>query len=215
MLTIDDVTFSWPDGASFIFNMKVQPGHITMVQGPSGIGKSTLLNLIAGLLVPASGKITWQGQDLISLPPHDRPLSILFQDHNLFGHLSCRENIALGIDPGLKLSSAMWQAVEDAMTTLGLGGMGMRLPETLSGGQQQRVALARALLRSRMQKRSLLLLDEPFSALDPETRDECSLITRKLVEDENLTALVVSHDPNDQIRLGASVFTLSGEGSKH
>lgn len=208
MLECDNLRFAWPDGTGFSFDLKVAPGSILVIQGPSGVGKSTLLGLIAGLLEPSSGAIRWNGEAITALPPHDRPLSILFQDNNLFDHLDCRTNIGLGIDPGARLSPGQWQAVNDAMATLGIGGYGQRLPETLSGGQQQRVALARALLRARQDGRSLLLLDEPFSALDLETRLDCCRALRQLVEDEGLTALVVSHDPEDAIRLDAEVFAL-------
>ena len=208
MLEVDDLRFAWPDGAAFTFNLTLGTGGILVLQGPSGIGKSTLLGLIAGLNVPLSGAVRWSGRDITALPPAERPLSILFQQHNLFDHLDCRSNIALGIDPGLKLGGGEWRAVEEAMETLGIGGMGRRLPETLSGGQRQRVALARALLRSRIQQRSLLLLDEPFSALDPEIRVECSRVVRQLVETEGLTAIVVSHDPLDVDRLGGGTLSL-------
>ena len=208
MLEISGLRYAWPDGAEFLFDLRVETGRILILQGPSGIGKSTLLSLIAGLLTPESGSIRWGGDDIAGLPPAERPLSILFQQHNLFDHLDCRSNIALGINPALKLEDSEWTAVEEAMRTLGIGEMGRRLPETLSGGQQQRVALARALLRSRLQQRSLLLLDEPFSALDPEIRIECSRIVRQLVEKEGLTALVVSHDPLDVERLRATALSL-------
>ena len=208
MLEVDGIAYAWPDGASFRFDLRVESGRILVIQGPSGIGKSTLLSLIAGLLTPRSGAVRWNSADITGLPPAERPLSILFQQHNLFDHLDCRSNIGLGINPGLRLDAGEWEAVDEAMEALGIGGMGRRLPETLSGGQQQRVALARALLRSRIQQRSLLLLDEPFSALDPDIRIECSRVVRQLAEDEGLTVLVVSHDPLDVERLGAGALSL-------
>ena len=212
MLEVAELRYAWPDGAAFRFDLQVETGRILVLQGPSGIGKSTLLNLIAGLLAPLSGTVRWDGRDITALPPAERPLSILFQQHNLFDHLDCRSNIALGIDPALRLDDGDWRSVEEAMETLGIGGMGRRLPETLSGGQRQRVALARALLRSRVQQRSLLLLDEPFSALDPEIRIECSRIVQRLVEEEGLTAIVVSHDPLDVERLGGIALALREAG---
>ena len=212
MLEVAELRYAWPDGAAFRFDLKVEKGRVLVLQGPSGIGKSTLLSLIAGLLAPLSGAVRWAGRDITALPPAERPLSILFQQHNLFDHLDCRSNIALGIDPALRLDDGDWRSVEEAMETLGIGGMGRRLPETLSGGQRQRVALARALLRSRIQHRSLLLLDEPFSALDPEIRAECSRIVQRLVEQEGLTAIVVSHDPLDVERLGGTALALREAG---
>ena len=214
MLELKDVRFSYPSSLedktapSFCFNLTVNKGQIVVVEGRSGIGKSTLLNLVAGFLTPHQGKISWQGQDMTSLPPSDRPLSMIFQSNNLFDHLSCRMNIALGLRPSLSLSNDEWRAVDAVMDDLGIGAIKDRKPDDVSGGQQQRVALARALIRADWQDRDLLLFDEPFSALDRETRLDCIEVVKRILASKSMAALMVSHDPEDAKRLGADVIAL-------
>lgn len=209
MLEVKDLRFSYPSSADeFAFDLTVQRGEIAMVQGRSGIGKSTLLNLIAGFLSPVSGAISWQGQDLTALPPQKRPLSMIFQDGNLFDHLSCRHNVALGLRPSLSLNAAEWQAVDKALDAVGVLPLKTRKPSDISGGQQQRVALARALIRAEWQDCHLLLFDEPFSALDTETRLDCIEHIKTVVKTKSMAALMVSHDPEDAKRLAAKVFTI-------
>jgi thiamine transport system ATP-binding protein len=214
MLELKDVRFSYPSSSedktapSFCFNLTVNKGQIVVVEGRSGIGKSTLLNLVAGFLTPHQGKISWQGQDMTSLPPSNRPLSMIFQSNNLFDHLSCRMNIALGLRPSLSLSNDEWRAVDAVMDDLGIGAIKDRKPDDVSGGQQQRVALARALIRADWQDRDLLLFDEPFSALDRETRLDCIEVVKRILASKSMAALMVSHDPEDAKRLGADVIAL-------
>jgi len=214
MLELKDVQFSYPSSLedktapSFCFNLTVNKGQIVVVEGRSGIGKSTLLNLVAGFLTPHQGRIYWQGQDMTSLPPSDRPLSMIFQSNNLFDHLSCRMNIALGLRPSLSLSNDEWRAVDAVMDDLGIGAIKDRKPDDVSGGQQQRVALARALIRADWQDRDLLLFDEPFSALDRETRLDCIEVVKRILASKSMAALMVSHDPEDAKRLGADVIAL-------
>jgi len=214
MLELKDVRFSYPSSSgdktstSFCFNVTVKKGQIVVVEGRSGVGKSTLLNLVAGFLTPQSGDIYWQGQDLTSLPPADRPLSMIFQNHNLFEHLTCRLNVALGLRPSLLLSDAEWHAIDGVMDDLGIGAIKQRKPDDVSGGQQQRVALARALIRANWQDRDLLLFDEPFSALDQETRLDCIDVVKRVLASKSMAALMVSHDPEDAKRLGADVISL-------
>ena len=133
--------------------------------GPSGGGKTTLLHAIAGFARPIAGTLVFDGYDLLPLGP-ERPLTLLFQEHNLFPHLSAAQNVGIGISPNLRLNAAQTAAVAGALARVGLPGLGNRMPAELSGGQRQRVALARALVRDR----PLMLLDEPFSALDPGLR---------------------------------------------
>ena len=214
MLELKDVRFSYPSSSedktapSFCFNLTVNKGQIVVVEGRSGIGKSTLLNLVAGFLTPHQGRIYWQGQDMTSLPPSDRPLSMIFQSNNLFDHLSCRMNIALGLRPSLSLSDDEWRVVDAVMDDLGIGAIKDRKPDDVSGGQQQRVALARALIRADWQDRDLLLFDEPFSALDRETRLDCIEVVKRILASKSMAALMVSHDPEDAKRLGADVIAL-------
>ena len=210
MLEVKDVTYSFTGSSmsEFFFTLDVGRGDIVVVSGRSGVGKSTLLNLIAGFLTPHKGKIIWQGQDLAGTSPADRPLSMIFQDDNLFDHLSCRLNVAVGLRPSLSLSKDEWHAVDAAMDELGILAVQQRRPDAISGGQQQRVALARALIRAQWQDRQLLLFDEPFSALDPDTRADCIDRVKHLVVGKNMAALVVSHNPDDASALNAAEITL-------
>jgi len=210
MLEINSVCFSYGDADEFTYDLHVRTAAATVIQGPSGVGKSTLLHLVAGFLAPLRGDIRWDNASLLALPPSERPLSMLFQDNNLFDHLDARTNIALGLDAGLKLSATQKDLVDSAMDQLGIHGLKNKLPPMLSGGQQQRVALARALVRARGRNKPLILLDEPFTALDPLTRDDCLAAVRLLIDDFGMTALIVSHDPADARDLGGDVFSLPG-----
>ncbi len=163
------------------------------VVGPSGGGKSTLLSTIAGFQ-PHRGQIFWQGTRIDTLAPARRPLTILFQDHNLFPNLTARDNVAIGIDPHLGRKARA--EAEAALAAVGLAGFEDRRPFALSGGQAGRVALARALLRDR----PLLLLDEPFAALGPGLRAEMLNLVVNLCTARRLTMLMVTHTPADALQ---------------
>ncbi|MFN4156977.1 MAG: ATP-binding cassette domain-containing protein [Gemmobacter sp.] len=178
--------------------------------GPSGAGKSTLLNAIAGFLPPTSGRILWQAQDLAPLPPGKRPVSILFQDQNLFPHLSITRNLALGLSPARRLSAADASRIDQALARVGLADLGPRMPAALSGGQQSRAALARALLRAR----PILLLDEPFAALGPAMKSDMLDLVAQIATDTGATVLLVTHDPADARRL-CPLTCLVADGAAH
>lgn len=178
-------------------DLTVPKGARVAVMGPSGSGKSTLLSLIAGFLAPDTGAVRWEGRDLAPIPPGQRPVSILFQDQNLFPHLTAAENVGLGLRPDLRLSPAQTAEVEAALARVGLAGYGARRPAALSGGQQSRVALARVLLRAR----PVLLLDEPFAALGPALRAEMLDLLARIAAETGATLLMVTHDPADARRL--------------
>jgi len=163
------------------------------VIGASGSGKSTLLNVIAGFQALDQGQIEINGQRIDQLAPGARPLSVLFQDSNLFPHLTVAQNVGLGIRPNLRLSSDEMQRVDSALARTGLDGFGNRKPSALSGGQQSRVALARVLLR----QRPLLLLDEPFAALGPALRQEMLALVSEIATQDALTVVMVTHEPAD------------------
>lgn len=171
----------------------VPSGGMTAVIGPSGSGKSTLLSAIAGFVVPASGAILWQGADLGPLPPGQRPVSILFQDNNLFPHLTLTQNLGLAIDPRLRIGADDRERIAALLDDLGLGEMAARRPGALSGGQQSRAALGRVLLADR----PLVLLDEPFSALGPGLRQEMLDLAARKMAAAGQTAILVTHDPDD------------------
>ena len=192
MLKLDKVTFNYAE-LEFVFDFELAAGKCLAVMGESGSGKSTLLNLIAGFLTPDSGTIFFNNKRIDQLAPHRRPLTILFQEHNLFNHLTVFQNIGLGLRPSLKLDETEKQSVHDALLKVNLEGMLDRLPESLSGGQRQRVAIARCLVRSR----PVLLLDEPFGGLNEELKTEIKTLLNELKNHQKLTILWVTHDPAD------------------
>ena len=177
------------------YDVVVDAGSFVAVIGPSGAGKSTLLSLIAGFDRPERGRVVLDGQDVTDLAPADRPVTTLFQEHNLFPHLTAAQNVGLGIHPGLRLSAADRHRVDEAMGRIGLDGMGRRLPRELSGGERQRVALARSMARAR----PILLLDEPFAALGPAQRREMVGLVDRLRRDRGMTVIMVSHQL-DEVR---------------
>jgi len=192
LLQLRSVSFRYEDMV-MVFDLEVGKGEFVAVMGPSGSGKSTLLSLIAGFEAPLSGEILWEGKDITPLPPAERPLSILFQDNNLFAHLTVFTNVALGIDPSAKLGPQDRQRVMDALSRVGLHGLEQRLPGELSGGERQRAALARMLVR----RKPLLLLDEPFAALGPGLKMEMIALIQELKREHGFTILLVTHDPED------------------
>jgi thiamine transport system ATP-binding protein len=192
LLEAVDLALDYP-GFHARYTLTVPSKALCGLIGPSGGGKTTLLHAIAGFETPSSGTLRFDGRDLLGLGPAERPLSILFQEHNLFPHLTAAANVGLGIDPRLRLSPEQHDEVKAALERVGLGGLGGRLPSELSGGQRQRVAIARALVR----KRPLMLLDEPFGGLDPGLRGEMAALVDQLRRDEGMTALISIHTPED------------------
>ncbi|WP_435947179.1 thiamine ABC transporter ATP-binding protein ThiQ [Dryocola sp. BD586] len=196
MLTLTDVTWLYHH-LPMRFSLTVAAGERVAVLGPSGAGKSTLLSLIAGFLQPASGEIILGGENHTHTAPARRPVSMLFQENNLFTHLSVRENIGLGMHPGLKLSKEQRERLRTIAAQMAISDLLDRLPSQLSGGQRQRVALARCLVR----EQPVLLLDEPFSALDPALRFEMLQLLEDLCRQKQLTLLMVSHSIEDAARI--------------
>jgi thiamine transport system ATP-binding protein len=186
------------------FDCAIGKGQIVAVAGASGSGKSTLLNVIAGFEMPDAGKVEILGEDAGGRDPAERPVSVIFQEHNLFAHLDVATNIGLGIDPALKLGVEQKARIAAALMRVGLEGFGRRMPPTLSGGERQRVALARALVR----RKPVLLLDEPFAALDPGLRAEMSTLLIDLHRQEGNTILIITHHPDDVRMLAESVLFL-------
>jgi thiamine transport system ATP-binding protein len=189
----------------FCFDAILPTEKCTALVGASGAGKTTLLNTLAGFVTPTSGQLLWQGRDLVPQLPAQRPFTSLFQEHNLFAHLDLFTNVGLGIDPGLRLTENQRQAVEEALVQVGLADMGKRLPGSLSGGQRQRAALARALVR----RQPWLLLDEPFSALDPGLRMEMIDLVADLQERNKLSLVLVTHDPEEALQLASEVIFIA------
>ena len=198
-ITIDDFTLS--------ANWSVAAGTKLAIIGPSGAGKSTLLMAIAGFVPLGAGRIIWAGQDIAALAPGDRPLSILFQDQNLFPHLTVTQNLGLGLSSRLALTQDQHDQITTALARVGLSGMGARKPGALSGGQQGRVALARALLRAR----PILLLDEPFAALGPALKAEMLDLVTDVATSTGAAVLLVTHDPADAKRFADQTVLVANE----
>ena len=192
MLTLDNLIIEQGD-FRLSADLTIPAGARVAVIGPSGAGKSTLLSVIAGFFAATQGRVLWRGEDITRTDPGARPLSILFQDQNLFPHLSVTRNLALGLNPAGKVAAADRTRIETALIRAGLEGMGARKPGQLSGGQQSRAALARALLRAR----PMLLLDEPFAALGPALKAEMLGLVAQIAREQGTTVLMVSHDPED------------------
>ena len=192
MIRLDNV-FLADDVLPMTFDLQVVAGERIAIVGPSGAGKSTLLNLIAGFVLPTQGNIWLNGENHTQSAPYERPVSMLFQENNLFPHLTVQQNLALGLKTSLKLTALEQDQIERVADAVGLTSFLSRLPNSLSGGQKQRVALARCLLRDK----PILLLDEPFSALDPELRMDMLNLIDELCHSKNLTLLLVTHQPSE------------------
>ena len=206
-LVLNALTLRYP---SFVasYSLHVPQGALCALIGPSGGGKTTLLNAIAGFERPESGTASLNGQSLLGLPPHRRPVTVLFQDNNLFPNLDAFQNIGIGLNPGLRLSGSQNASVHQALQRVGLGNKAKRLPAHLSGGERQRVALARALVRDR----PLLLMDEPFSGLDPGLRKDMLDLTDALRKERGTTVLLSLHTPEDTLGVAdMAAFVLNGE----
>ncbi|MBS9722329.1 thiamine ABC transporter ATP-binding protein [Tianweitania sp. BSSL-BM11] len=202
-IRFDQVAFAYNE-AQFLFDATVPDGAITALMGPSGSGKSTLLNLVAGFETPKSGRILIGEQDMRDRAPAARPVSMIFQENNLFAHLTVEQNVGLGRSPSLKLTADDKRAIADALASTGMQNKNNRLPRELSGGERQRVAIARALVR----QCPVLLLDEPFASLGPALRADMLDEIRALQARLGLTVLFVTHHPEDASRLADHVLFL-------
>ena len=183
-----DLIFNY-ENSPMHFVLQVEQGERLAIIGESGAGKSTLLNLIAGFETPTSGQILLNDCDHTQTQPAERPVSMLFQDNNLFPHLTVAQNIGLALAPSLSLNATQQQQVREIAEKMGIEPLLSRRADQLSGGQKQRVALARTLLRDK----PILLLDEPFSALDPIRRHELQQFILDICVERNLTLLMVTH----------------------
>lgn len=207
MLTFDK-TEAQQGGFTLRVNDSLDRGFISVV-GPSGSGKSMLLSVIAGFLPVSSGRVLWAEQDISNADPADRPVAMVFQDNNLFPHLSIAQNVALAVEPRLKLRPVVRNRVDEVLNRVGLNGMGDRKPSALSGGQQSRAALARALLADK----PIVLLDEPFSALGPGLRQEMLQLVKEVLADR--LVIMVTHDPTDALTFGGqTVLVDAGQAAK-
>lgn len=201
MLTLDGVEIT-QGSFRLSADMKIETGQKYAIIGPSGAGKSTLLNAVCGFVAIDAGRVTWDGTDITDLSPGVRPMTMLFQDDNLFPHLTVTQNVGLGIRPDMRLTANDRERVVQALARVDLSDQAEKLPGALSGGQQSRVALARVLV----QARPLVLLDEPFAALGPALRNEMLDLVQDLVATTGAALLMVTHAPEDVRRIADQVI---------
>lgn len=185
-------------------DLTVDGGESLVLLGPSGCGKSTLLRMIAGLETPDSGRILLDGQDITALPPHKRPVNMMFQSYALFPHLSVADNVAFGLRRDGLPKPEIARRVDEAMAMLEIAKFATRKPHQLSGGQQQRVALARALVK----RPRLLLLDEPLGALDKRLRQQTQAELRKLNRQTGIAFVFVTHDNDEAMALADRIAVM-------
>lgn len=185
-------------------NLTIAPGQTIALLGPSGSGKSTLLRLTAGLTRPDQGTVWWNHQDITSWPPERRRFGLMFQDFALFPHLNVRDNVAFGPrEQGIGRTAARAQA-ELALSEFGLIGRGSDRVDQLSGGEQQRVALARAMVT----QPRVMLLDEPFSALDTALKERLRAEFKTRFQEKKIAALLVTHDEADAHAMADDIYEL-------
>lgn len=183
----------------------VPSGSLTALLGPSGSGKSTLLRSIAGLDNPDSGTITINGRDVTGVPPQRRDIGFVFQHYAAFKHLTVWENVAFGLKIRKKPKAEIKKKVDDLLEVVGLSGFHTRYPAQLSGGQRQRMALARALAVDPQ----VLLLDEPFGALDAKVREDLRAWLRRLHDEVHVTTVLVTHDQAEALDVADRIAVLN------
>src|SRR5574339_1303948 len=186
-------------------NLEINKGELVTLLGPSGCGKTTTLRMIAGFEFPTSGTIALDGQEINSLPPHKRDMSMVFQSYALFPHLTVFENVAYGLNVQRLSQKVIAERVEKVLELVHLVGYGDRAPGQLSGGQQQRVALARALVM----EPKVLLMDEPLSNLDAKLREEMRTEIRRIQKELNITSVYVTHDQIEAMTLSDRVVVMN------
>ncbi|MGM9616540.1 ABC transporter ATP-binding protein [Butyricicoccus sp.] len=205
-LQIKDMTKKYDngDGVEHI-NLDVYEGEIVTFLGPSGCGKSTILRTIGGFLDVTSGDITIDGKSIVALPPEKRPTAMVFQSYNLWPHMTIYENLAFGLKLRKVPKKTMDEDIKKMLALVSMSGSEKKYPGQLSGGQQQRIAIARSLLL----KPSLLLLDEPFSALDAKIRQQMREELKKIQSDLGITVIFVTHDQEEAMALSHRIVVMN------
>jgi len=207
-LSLAGLEKKFPNGTVAVdhLDLDVAEGELIALLGPSGCGKTTTLRCIAGFEDPSAGTITLAGRRIDPIPPNRRGATMVFQGYALFPHLSVFENVGYGLRVRRVSGAALRGRVEDALSLVGLAGLGERRPQQLSGGQQQRVALARALVL----EPKLLLFDEPLSNLDAKLREQMRLEIRSLQQRVGITSVYVTHDQAEAMTLADRIAVMSG-----
>ncbi len=186
-------------------SLEIQRGEFFSLLGPSGCGKTTLLRMLAGFEWPTKGEIFIDGQPMAAVPPHQRPVNMVFQNYAIFPHLNVRQNIAYGLRKAKLTQVETARKVNETLDMIKLSGYGLRAADELSGGERQRVALARALIM----KPKVLLLDEPLGALDKKLREEMQLELRALQQTVGITFVFVTHDQEEALTMSDRVAVMS------
>ena len=205
-LQIKDMTMLYPngDGVQHI-NLDIYEGEIVTFLGPSGCGKTTILRTIGGFLDVTSGDITIDGKSIVGMPPEKRPTAMVFQSYNLWPHMTIYENLAFGLKLRKIPKETIDADIKDALQMVSMPGCEKKYPSQLSGGQQQRIAIARSLLL----KPSVLLLDEPFSALDAKIRHQMREELKKIQSDLGITVVFVTHDQEEAMSLSHRIVVMN------
>jgi len=208
VLKIDNLQYQYKNANNtYTYDLEVQPSEVVAILGQSGSGKSTLLDIVAGFIEPGAGSVKLDGKEILGLSVKKRPITILFQNHNLFEHLTVQKNILLGVNKALKDSIEEVEKVQAILKEVGLEEHEHKLASQLSGGQQQRVALARVLMR----REPILLLDEPFSGLDDTTRIEMLELVQKITVEHKLHTIMVTHDTDDSKRIAKHSYKMQND----
>ena len=186
-------------------SVSIHKGEIFALLGSSGCGKSTLLRMLAGFETPTSGQILLGGQNIVSVPPYQRPINMMFQSYALFPHLSVWDNVAFGLRRDGMPADQVAERVKKMLDLVQLAKYGKRKPHQLSGGQQQRVALARSLAK----RPQLLLLDEPLGALDKKLREQTQMELVSIIEEVGVTCVMVTHDQDEAMSMATRIAIMS------
>ncbi|MDM5177224.1 polyamine ABC transporter ATP-binding protein [Massilia sp. DJPM01] len=186
-------------------SLAIDKGEIFALLGSSGCGKSTLLRMLAGFETPTAGTIELAGQDLVGVPPYERPVNMMFQSYALFPHLTVWDNVAFGLRRDGLPRAEVAERVDQMLALVQLGAYVKRKPHQLSGGQQQRVALARSLAK----RPQLLLLDEPLGALDKKLREQTQMELVHIIEQVGVTCVMVTHDQDEAMSMATRIAVMS------
>ena len=207
IIEIKNVSKIYPGGVKAVdnANITVNRGEFFALLGPSGCGKTTLLRMLAGFETPTEGQVIIDGHNMATVEPNKRPVNMVFQSYAVFPHMSVEKNVAYGLRMDGRPAKEIKERTEEALELVKLGGYGKRMPHEMSGGQRQRVALARALIK----RPSVLLLDEPLSALDAKLREAMQLELVRLQKTVGITFVIVTHDQSEALSMANRIAVMN------